>query len=237
MRLAEGVRVAIADRTGGVSAPPYDERNLGGKVGDEPENVRENRKRTAVELGLDPARVVYMKQVHSATAAYVTEPYGPDAPPLDAVFTDRPGLALAALSADCAVVFVADPAAGLVGAAHSGRPGTAAGVVPTLVAAMAGHGADPSRMAALIGPAACGHCYEVPEELRAEVAAAVPETWATTRTGTPSLDLRAGIEAQLTRSGVTDVRHDARCTIESPELFSYRRDKPTGRFAGFIWLE
>ena len=237
MRLADGVRAAIIDRRGGVSAPPFGGRNLGGKVGDDPAAVAENRKRTAVELGLDPGRVVYMRQVHSAVAAYVTEPFGAEPPALDAVLTDRPGLALAALSADCAPVFLADPQARLVGAAHSGRPGTAAGVVPALVAAMAERGADPSRMTALVGPAACGACYEVPDALRAEVAEAVPETWAQTRTGTPSLDLRAGIAAQLTRAGVAGIRHDARCTIESPELFSHRRDRPTGRFAGYVWLE
>jgi len=237
MRLASGVGAAIIDRTGGVSAPPFDERNLGGKVGDDPAAVRENRKRTALELGLDPGRVVYMRQVHSATAAYVTEPFGAEPPPLDAVLTDRPGLGLAALSADCAPVLVADPEARIIGAAHSGRPGTAAGVVPALITAMTEHGATPSHMTALIGPAACGACYEVPEELRAEVAESVPETWSETRTGTPSLDLRAGITAQLTRAGVPDIQHDPRCTIESPELFSHRRDRPTGRFAGYIWLE
>jgi hypothetical protein len=236
MRLADGVRVAITDRTGGVSAPPYEGRNLGGK-GDDPEAVRENRARTAAELGVAPDHVVYMRQVHSATAAYVTAPFGPDAPPLDAVYTDRPGLALGALSADCATVFVADPDAGLIGAAHSGRPGTQAGVVPALVAAMSEHGAAPSRMVAYVGPAACGRCYEVPAEMRAEVAAAVPEAWATTRKGTPAVDIRAGITAQLTRAGVPDIHHDPRCTIESPELYSHRRDRPTGRFAGYIWLE
>ena len=237
MRLGDGVRVAVTDRTGGVSVPPFDGRNLGGRVGDDPESVRENRKRTAVELGLDPGRVVYMRQVHSASAAYVTEPFGAAPPPLDAVFTDVAGLALAALSADCATVFLADPGMRMIGTAHSGRPGTAAGVVPALVEAMAARGARPSRMVALVGPAACGRCYEVPDALRAEVAAAVPETWATTRTGTASLDLRAGITAQLARAGVPEVHHDPRCTIETPALYSHRRDKPTGRFAGYIWLE
>lgn len=237
MRLADGVCVTITDRTGGVSAPPYDGRNLGGKVGDDPATVQENRARTAAELGLAPDQVVYMRQVHSATAAYVTAPFGTDAPPLDAVYTDRPGLALGALSADCATVFLADPSARVIGAAHSGRPGTQAGVVPALVTAMAERGAAPARMVAYVGPSACGRCYEVPADMRADVADAVPETWSTTRIGTPSLDLRAGITAQLTRSGVPEIHHDDRCTIESPELYSYRRDRPTGRFAGYIWME
>lgn len=241
MLLADRVHVAITDRTGGASAAPFDERNLGGKVGDDPAAVLANRKRTAVRLGVDPGRVVYLRQVHSADVRYVTEPFtgpaGTDPPALDGVCTDRPGLALAVLAADCASVLVADPRAGVVGAAHSGRPGTAKGIAPALVAAMTARGADPARMVALIGPTACGRCYEVPERLREQVAAAVPETWSTTRHDTPALDLRAGIAAQLARAGVPEVRHDDRCTIESPELFSYRRDGMTGRFAGYVWLD
>ncbi|NUR84176.1 MAG: polyphenol oxidase family protein, partial [Nonomuraea sp.] len=125
----------------------------------------------------------------------------------------------------------------MVGAAHSGRPGTEAGIATALVEAMAAKGAEPARMVALVGPGACGRCYEVPDELRARVAAAVPETYSTTSWDTPALDLRAGIEAQLRAAGVGDVRHDGRCTIESAELYSHRREQPGGRFAGLIWLE
>ncbi|WP_093167541.1 peptidoglycan editing factor PgeF [Sinosporangium album] len=232
------VRAAVTVRSGGVSAPPYGTRNLGGAVGDDPAAVRANREATARELGLSPDRVVFMRQVHGKDVRYVTEPFPDgDTPALDAVFTDRPGLALAALVADCVPVLLADPGAGLVGAAHSGRPGTLLGVVPALVAAMAARGAEPSRMAALIGPSACGACYEVPAGMRDEVAAAVPETHSRTRHGTPALDVRAGVAAQLRRAGLTDIRHDARCTMESPELYSYRRDRTTGRFAAYIWLD
>lgn len=228
------VRMAFTDRHGGVSAEPYGTRNLGGAVGDDPAAVAENRAKTAAELGLD--EIVFMRQVHGADVAYVTEPFPGEPPALDGVFTDRPGLGLAVLVADCAPVLVADPVAGIVGGAHSGRPGTEAGVVPALVAAMAARGAEPSRMVAAIGPAVCGLCYEVPAELRDRVAARIPEAWAVTRQGTPALDLRAGIVAQLRRAGVGDVRHDARCTIETPDLYSYRRERRTGRFAGIVWL-
>ncbi|MGV9329735.1 peptidoglycan editing factor PgeF [Streptosporangium sandarakinum] len=225
----------ITDRHGGVSAAPYDTRNLGGACGDDPAAVAANRARTAAEFGLE--RVVFMRQVHSADVRYVTEPFGDDPPPLDGVCTDVPGLGLAALCADCAPVLLADPAAGLVGAAHSGRAGTVSGVVPALVAEMAARGAEPGRMTALIGPMACGSCYEVPEEMRAEVTAVVPEAWSITRHDTPALDLRAAINSQLARAGVGEITHDTRCTIESPELFSHRRDGVTGRFAGYVWLE
>ncbi|WP_184541770.1 peptidoglycan editing factor PgeF [Streptosporangium becharense] len=225
----------ITDRHGGVSAEPYDTRNLGGMCGDDPEAVAANRSRTAAEFGLD--RVVFMRQVHGADVRYVTEPFGDDPPPLDGVCTDVPGLGLAALCADCAPVLLADPEAALAGAAHSGRAGTVAGVVPALVAEMVARGADPGRMTAMIGPMACGSCYEVPAELREEVAATLPEAWSITRRDTPALDLRAAITAQLGRAGVAKVVHDTRCTIETADLFSHRREGRTGRFAGYVWLE
>ncbi|WP_185048455.1 peptidoglycan editing factor PgeF [Thermocatellispora tengchongensis] len=226
--------MTFTDRHGGVSTGPYSSRNLGGLVGDDPEAVAANRARTAAELGL--AGLVFLRQVHGADVAYVTAPFTGDAPPLDGSVTDRPGLGLAVLGADCAPVLVADPVAGVVGAAHSGRPGTLAGVAGNLVAEMARRGAEPSRCVAVIGPAACGRCYEVPEAMREEGAARVPETWSTTSWGTPALDLRAGIAAQLVKAGVGEVRHDDRCTIESEELFSHRRERVTGRFAGIVWL-
>jgi copper oxidase (laccase) domain-containing protein len=97
-------------------------------------------------------------------------------------------------------------------------------------------GADPARTRAVIGPAICGGCYEVPEQMRDAVAAAVPGSGCLTRAGTPGLDLRAGIAGQLAAAGVRQVRIDDRCTAEEPDLYSYRRDGRTGRFAGLIWL-
>lgn len=235
MLLTDRVQVAITDRHGGESTVPFDSRNLGGAVGDDATTVLANRAKTAEELGIDPALVVFMQQVHSAEVGYVTEPYGSDPPELDAIFTDQPGLALGVLVADCAPVLIAG--GGLVGAAHSGRAGTAAGVVPALVRAMAARGADPGEMVALVGPSACGGCYELSDEVREEFTAVLPEAWSATREGKPSVDIRAGIAAQLAAAGVGDVRHDDRCTIESAELYSHRRDRRTGRFAAYIWLD
>jgi copper oxidase (laccase) domain-containing protein len=97
-------------------------------------------------------------------------------------------------------------------------------------------------MHAMVGPSICGACYEVPAQLREEIAAEAPASWCLTRKGTPGLDLRAGLRAQLSALGVGAgggpgaVIDDARCTAESAELYSYRRDGKTGRFAGVIWL-
>lgn len=235
-----GAHFAFTDRWGGVSAVPYEQLNLGGAVGDDPAAVRTNRETAAKALGLDPDLVVWMNQVHGRDVAVVDGPFegGPgEVPPVDGVVTTRPGLALAVLTADCTPVLLADPVAGVVGAAHAGRPGLLAGVVPATVRAMAELGAEPSRMTARTGPAVCGRCYEVPEAMRDEVAEAVPAARATTSWGTPAVDTPAGVRAQLADLGVTTLEQSSVCTLESADHFSYRRDRTTGRLAGYVWLE
>ncbi|MZE69616.1 laccase domain-containing protein, partial [Streptomyces sp. SID5789] len=103
--------------------------------------------------------------------------------------------------------------------------------------AMAGLGADPARIVARTGPAVCGRCYEVPEEMRAEVAAAEPAVHAETSWGTPAVDVAAGVHAQLERLGVRDLVGSPVCTRESRDHFSYRRDRTTGRLASYVWLD
>lgn len=232
-----GAHFAFTDRWGGVSAAPYDQLNLGGAVGDDPGAVLANRDLAAKSLGLDPSAVVWMNQVHGRDVAVVDGPWEDGgAAKVDAVVTSRPGLALAVLVADCTPVLLADPAAGVAAAAHAGRPGLVAGVVPAAVEAMCARGARPERIAAVTGPAVCGSCYEVPEEMRADVARAVPEAWSTTSWGTPAVDVAAGVRAQLARLGVTMVEKSTVCTLESVDHFSYRRDRITGRLAGYVWL-
>jgi polyphenol oxidase len=248
VELTDGVLAVFTTRHGGVSAPPYATLNLSGTVGDDPVAVARNRELVAQACGLGVGQMTWMRQVHGATVSYAAGPSadaagrpggGPPAEPLaevDAIFTDVPRLALGVLVADCAPVLIADAEARLVGAAHAGREGMAAGVVPELVAAMAARGADPARMRAVIGPLICGACYEVPEPLAARVTAAVPEARCRTRAGTPGIDVRSGLRAQLARAGVASVAADPRCTAETAALYSYRRDGRTGRLAGLVWL-
>ncbi|WP_217143145.1 peptidoglycan editing factor PgeF [Streptomyces sp. AC627_RSS907] len=233
-----GAHFGFTDRWGGVSAVPYEELNLGGAVGDDPGAVTVNRELAATSLGVDPARVAWMNQVHGADVAVVDGPWGDrPVPRVDAVVTAERGLALAVLTADCVPVLLADPVAGVAAAAHAGRPGLVAGVVPAAVRAMAGLGADPSRIVARTGPAVCGRCYEVPEEMRAEVARTEPAAYAETSWGTPAVDVSAGVHAQLERLGVCDRAQSPVCTRESKDHFSYRRDRTTGRLAGYVWLD
>ncbi|MDQ0747828.1 YfiH family protein [Streptomyces africanus] len=234
-----GAHFAFTDRWGGVSAAPYEELNLGGAVGDDPDAVRTNRELAAKSLGVDPDRVVWMNQVHGADVAVVDGPWGSSSeiPSVDAIVTTRPGLALAVLTADCVPVLLADPVAGIAAAAHAGRPGMIAGVVPAALRAMTELGAEPSRIVARTGPTVCGRCYEVPEAMRAEVSAVEPAAYAETSWGTPAVDVSAGVHAQLDRLGVRDRAQSPVCTLESDDHFSYRRDRITGRLAGYVWLD
>ncbi len=229
-------RRVVTDRRGGRSAAPYDSFNLGDHVGDRPDDVAANRARVARELGVAVGSLVWMAQVHGATVTVVDGPQEGPVPETDALVTTAPGLVLGVLAADCVPVLLADPVAGVVAAAHAGREGVRRGVVPAALRAMAGLGARPERTSALLGPAVCGACYEVPAAVQADVERVVAGSAVRTRRGTPGLDLRAGLEGVLRGLGVGEVVHDPRCTVEDRRLFSYRRDGTTGRQAGLVWL-
>jgi YfiH family protein len=215
---------------------PYDTFNLGDHVGDDPAAVAANRARLARELGVPEDRLVWMSQVHGTGVAVVDGPQAGPLPDTDAVVTATPGLVLGVLAADCVPVLLADHVTGVVAAVHAGREGVRRGVLPAALSAMASLGARARHVSALLGPAVCGSCYEVPEDMQADVARVAPAAAVRTRRGTPGLDLRAGLEEMLRRAGVTEVVHDPRCTVEDRTLFSHRRDGVTGRQAGIVWL-
>jgi polyphenol oxidase len=232
------VRRVVTTRAGGRSTGPFARFNLSAGVGDDPVAVAANRRRLATELGV--RGVVFLDQVHGTEVAVVDavpRAGAPDRPGTDAAVTALPGVALAVLTADCVPVLLADPRAGVVGVAHAGRVGAAAGVLATTLTAMVGLGASAGDCEALLGPAICGGCYEVPAAMRDEVDAALPGSGCRTRRGTPGLDLRAGLRHQLAALGVARVGADPRCTAEDPDLYSYRRDRRTGRLAAVTWLD
>jgi polyphenol oxidase len=217
---------AITSRTGGASAGPWSGLNLGAHVGDEPGVVAENRRRLADQVGRP---VVYMEQCHGGDVVVVDDL--PDAPPrCDGIVTTNSGLALAVLVADCVPVLLSSPE-GVVAAVHAGRPGLVAGVVPRALAVLSAHGA--SEVTAVVGPSVCGRCYEVPDTMRAAVAAVQPVAATLSWVGTSAVDVAAGVVAQL-RAGGARVRWVPGCTRERDDLFSYRRDGTTGRFAGVV---
>jgi len=227
----------VTTRAGGRSTSPYDTFNLGTGVGDDPAAVTANRHRLADELGLRRDHLVWMEQVHGRNAEVVTGPRADAVEATDALVTAEPGLALVALCADCVPVLLADPEAGVVGAAHAGRVGARVGVLPAALDAMVRAGASVDRIEVLLGPSVCGECYEVPAAMQADVEAHLPGSACRTRTGTPGLDLRAGLWRQLADAGVAKIGMDPRCTVEDKTLFSHRREGTTGRLAALTWVE
>lgn len=181
-------------------------------------------------LGVALARA---SQVHGDDVVTVDDDGG-RVPVADGLVTSRRRTALMVRVADCVPVLLADAAAGVVGAVHAGRRGVELDVVTRTVERMRTLGA--ADIHAWIGPHICGGCYEVPGEMRDEVAAVVPETYAETTWGTPSLDLGAGVAAQLAAADV-DVTVVGGCTLEDDRFHSYRRDgQASGRLAGLVWL-
>lgn len=231
------VRRIVTTRAGGRSKPPYESFNLGGGVGDDPDAVAANRHRLATELGLTPDRLVWMEQVHGRNAEIVDGPRAEAVEATDAIVTAEPNLALVALCADCVPVLLADPVGGVVGAAHAGRVGARVGVLTAALTAMEKAGARLDRIEVLLGPSVCGECYEVPAAMQADVEAHLPGSACKTRTGTPGLDLRAGLWRQLADAGVAKIGIDPRCTFEDRTLFSHRREGTTGRLAALTWLD
>jgi YfiH family protein len=231
------IRRVVTTREGGRSKPPYESFNLGDAVGDAPEAVAANRHRLADELGLGRDRLVWMEQVHGRNAEIVDGPRPEAVEATDAIVTTEPNLALIAMCADCVPVLLADPEAGVIGAAHAGRVGARVGVVPAALDAMRRAGAAIDRIEVLLGPSVCGECYEVPAAMQADLEQHLPGSACKTRTGTPGLDLRAGLWRQLADAGVAKIGLDPRCTVEDKTLFSHRREGTTGRLAAVTWLD
>ncbi|MGP4018104.1 peptidoglycan editing factor PgeF [Saccharopolyspora sp. 5N708] len=232
------IRRVITTREGGSSRPPFDSFNLGGRVGDDPAALAANQRKLADGIGLPEQRLVWMEQIHGRTATIVDGPQPASVEATDALVTAEPGLALVALSADCVPVLLGDPESGVVSAVHAGRVGARVGVLVSALKAMQEAGARLDRIEALLGPAACGECYEVPPEMQADVEKHLPGSACKTRKGTAGLDLRAGLWEQLAAAGIARIGVDPRCTMESPELYSHRRDGGrTGRFAAVIWAD
>lgn len=229
-------------RSGGVSAAPYDDGqgggglNLGIHVGDDPAAVRRNRLLLAKHL---PSEPVWLTQVHGnrvVDAATVV-----DVPEADASFTTQPGVVCAILTADCMPVLFCDSAAKVVGAAHAGWRGLAAGVLENTVAAMRQAGA--TQLQAWIGPAIGPHQFEVGEEVLAAFARLGSESDAAFRpiagrAGKYLADLPQLARWRLALAGVQQVSGGTACTVSDAQRFySFRRDQVTGRMASLIWLK
>lgn len=239
-----GIAHGFLGRRGGVSTGAMAGLNVGLGSEDDPAAVAENRAR-AVAAVLPGAALVGCYQVHGADC--VTVPSVPaERPRADALATDRPGLLLGILTADCAPVLLADVQAGVVGAAHAGWKGALAGVTDATVAAMEKLGADRSRITAAIGPCIARASYEVDNAFLRRFAEADPENerfFADGRTGHHRFDLEAYVAHRLASAGVTRVDALGLDTYADDDRFySFRRathrgEPSYGRQIALIGLE
>ncbi len=212
--------------TGGADAPMPANFNAGLGSDDPPALVAANRRAAAAAV-LPGAPLVAAYQVHSADCVTVTVPWGDDARPrADALVTDRPGLLLGIVTADCVPVLLADADAGVVGAAHAGWRGALDGVTDATVAAMAARGAAPERMVAAIGPCIGPASYEVDDGFIARFCAADPANerfFRGGRAGHHWFDIAAYVAARLAAAGVRQIVIGGQDTYRSAGHFSYRR--------------
>jgi YfiH family protein len=243
--LPPNIGALATTRKGGVSTGPYDDAcgggglNLGLHVGDDAEAVRANRERLQAVL---PGRPAWISQVHGVGVVDAAT-VGPGQPVRvgDAGIATQPGLVCAILTADCLPVLFADLDGKVVGAAHAGWRGLAAGVLGTTLAAMRAAGAG--EITAWMGPAIGPSAFEVGADVLDAFAAVLPGaapafTPYPGRPGKFLADMPSLARAMLARDGVTLVHGGGHCTATERERFySYRRDGVTGRQASLIWLK
>ncbi len=223
----DGLPHGFLGRGGGVSTGVHAGLNVGVGSEDDAEAVMENRRRAAeaVQPGADLATVF---QVHSPDAVVATKAWPLDArPSADALVTDRPGLLLGILTADCAPVLLADQAAGVVGAAHAGWKGALGGVTDQTIDAMIGLGADRSRIAAAIGPCIARASYEVDADFARRFEAADPTNERFFSPGRPQhfqFDLEGYVVHRLAAAGITKVTALGLDTYsDANRFYSFRR--------------
>ena len=230
--LLAGMPHAFLGRGGGVSTGVVAGLNVGTGSADDPEAIAENRRR-AVEAVLPGALLATVYQVHSADSVTVQSRWPhEERPKADAMATDRPGILLGILTADCAPVLLADAEAGVVGAAHAGWRGALAGVTDAAIAAMESLGARRERIGAAIGPCISQPSYEVDEAFQQRFLQADEANgrFFTAAPGErPHFDLEAYVASRLAAAGIASIEPLGLDTYSDPgRFFSYRRATHNG---------
>jgi len=218
----EGIQAIALSRNGGTSQAPFDSLNLASYVGDNAEHVKSNL--TIAQELVSAQDISVMNADHGITVRVVTEPG--IALPSDGLITKQRGLAIVVLAADCVPFGLVDPVNGVIAVGHAGWRGVLANVMQALLDEFVGSGAQIKHTQAIIGPAICAECYEVPAERVEQFRDVRPEAIAS-----PSrLDLAAGVKSVLSTQ-VKKIHEITGCTYESSNLFSYRcaAGEPTGR--------
>ncbi len=215
------VRYLITNRWGGVSKAPYHTLNLAMHVQDDPKSVQTNRQILAKKIGHP---IQFADQIHGDRIWVLDKLIAP--PRCDGLLTQKAGIALAILSADCYGVLLFDKESSTIAALHAGREGASKGIVSKAIQLMRERHAS-RNISAILSPGICQKCYDV-----GDLAKHYPKRFLQ---GT-HLDVKGMIEEQLREHGV-QWRDFGVCTSCDPNYFSYRRDGVTGRFASLIWME
>ena len=221
---------AFFTRKGGVSEGIYASLNGGIGSSDDPAKVRENRRRMAQELGVEPDALISVHQVHSADAVIVEGPWTGERPRADGMAAAVPGLALAVTTADCGPVLFADPHVGVIGAAHAGWRGAVTGVLEATLEAMERLGARRHKIVAVLGPTISQAAYEVGPDFAARFDEADQRFFRPgERPDHPMFDLPGFIGARLEAAGVGEFANLGLCTYsDEDQFFSYRRTTHRG---------
>ena len=221
---SERLKLGFTTRFGGVSEGAYEGLNLAGHVGDLSANVAKNREILAVALGIAPFNLKFMRQIHSNRVEILRD-LEDELPPCDGVITALKGVLLCVLVADCSPVLIADERRGVVAAVHAGRAGVTGKICTNAVRLMKSEfGCEASDLRVFVGANIKARNYEVGELDLGE--------FNRYKNGS-KFDMEAALRDEFTALGVERVEFDPRCTFETRELFSYRRDGVTGRFCGF----
>lgn len=227
------VRALQTTRNGGVSAAPYDTLNLGDHVGDAPLAVVRNR---MLLNQLLPSEPVWLQQVHGMVV--VNADMASCLPQADACIARQRGSVCVVMTADCLPVLLCDKRGSVVGAAHAGWRGLAAGVIEATVQAM---NIDPQYLMAWLGPAISQEAFEVGEEVRDIFMATHPQAATAFAAGQPGkwlADIYALAHVRLNALGITQTYGGDFCTYrERDRFYSFRRDGHTGRMGSFIWID
>lgn len=238
-----GLMHAFTDRSGGVSAPPFDTLDLAFHVGDTAEAVLANHDRLADRLGYDRRKLVHMRQIHSDRIVVCTGDTDFDTrPECDALISNIPDQPLMVMTADCTPLLLFDPASGTIAAVHAGRAGALKNIVGKTLQAMRRYfESDPSDILAVLGPSIHGCCYEINDAIAAEVEAAGYAESLRRKEERPFLDVNTILQRQLENGGV-GTEHietvDVCTACASERFFSYRaHNARTGRQAGVIMLK
>lgn len=226
------VRACVTTREGGVSEAPFDSLNLGDHVDDRPEAVAENRRRLTDHFSIKPA---WLQQVHGIAVVHADPGIVATA---DASWTATPGIACAAMTADCLPALFCNRAGTRVAAAHAGWRGLAAGVLEATLDTIDVPAED---VLVWLGPAIGPKAFEVGPEVRDVFIAQLAETHQafvpSHNAGKYLADIYLLARLRLKARGVSAVYGGGWCTVTDPRFFSYRRAPRTGRFASLIWLE